>query len=888
MARVESAFGPADPRLRFPLDGLAQDLRDLGEYAEARSVAERSLSLSEHTFGPDHPAVAKSLYTLATVLAEAGDHAGAIRRLEAATRIGLRRDVNRATGPRGALTDVLRSSGVTERDAPLFVRLVAFRESRYGPARPAAGETLVALAALLSTEEDTLRTRPLFEQSLAAEEAALGPSHPDIATIALNLADVLARAGDAAAATRLYERAVRIREQALGSQHPKLAAALAGLAREHLKAARYGEARSLLERALTIEQATLGPTHPEVAATLVSLAELEARCGNAERAFEAAARAEDIRQAHVRLVVRALSERQAQSYAFSGVSPADVMLSVVAGRPGDRGMASAAWNLVISGRGVVLDEMAERHRVATTTGGEAALSLSRQLAAAREQLAAAVVRGIRDDSPERYRQLLDTARRDKERAELELAAESAAFGAARSPTAPRLREVADALPGGSALVAFVRYGGLQLGPGSAPPNGRAARPSYLAFVLRSANDTPFVVPLGPAAAIDGSIEKWRQQIDRQSVAPEWTARAGEAAYRRVASGLRRQIWDPLAPHLLGAERVFVVPDGAIHLVSVAALPSATTGYLAERGPLVHYLSAERDVVREQPGPSRASGLLAFGGVAFDERGAALAAGSHQFRGLPPSCPDFASLRFDPLPASLQEVDQVTQVWTRAQQRQPEPIGDGAARPASPGATLLAGAAASESAFKAEAGAHEVVHVATHGFFLDERCGARPGAPEASLARLPVPPAIARGNPLLLSGLAFAGANERGAVAPGDDDGILTAEEIASLDLSGVAWAVLSACEAGNGAIKASEGVFGLRRAFQLAGARTVIMSLWRVEDRATRDWMVVLYQERFGKGLDTAGAVRAASLDVLRRRRAAARSTHPFYWAGFVAAGEWR
>jgi CHAT domain-containing protein len=144
------------------------------------------------------------------------------------------------------------------------------------------------------------------------------------------------------------------------------------------------------------------------------------------------------------------------------------------------------------------------------------------------------------------------------------------------------------------------------------------------------------------------------------------------------------------------------------------------------------------------------------------------------------------------------------------------------------------------------------------------------------------------NPLLLSGLALAGANRR-AIASGDEeDGILTAEEVASLNLSGVEWAVLSACDTGLGEIKAGEGVFGLRRAFQIAGARTVIMSLWSVEDRAAMTWMRALYEGRLARNLDTAAAVREASLTVLRQRRARGQSTHPFYWAGFVASGDWR
>lgn len=124
------------------------------------------------------------------------------------------------------------------------------------------------------------------------------------------------------------------------------------------------------------------------------------------------------------------------------------------------------------------------------------------------------------------------------------------------------------------------------------------------------------------------------------------------------------------------------------------------------------------------------------------------------------------------------------------------------------------------------------------------------------------------NPLLLSGLAFAGANRRVPAKADETDRILTAGEIAGISLQGVDWAVLSACDTGVGEVKAGEGVFGLRRAFQVAGAKTVIMSLWPVEDETARQWMEPLYREHFLNGKDTAESVRAASRQILKQRRA--------------------
>jgi CHAT domain-containing protein len=212
------------------------------------------------------------------------------------------------------------------------------------------------------------------------------------------------------------------------------------------------------------------------------------------------------------------------------------------------------------------------------------------------------------------------------------------------------------------------------------------------------------------------------------------------------------------------------------------------------------------------------------------------------------------------------------------------------RPAAGAAERLTGARASETAFKTKARGRLVLHVATHGFFLAGRCASLFEAvneEEGSVENGPPSPTSGE-NPLLLSGLALSGANHRDAAAPDRDDGILTADEVAAMDLSAVDWAVLSGCETGLGDVRAGEGVIGLRRAFQVAGVRTLIMSLGPIEDRSARLWMKALYEGRLRARLGAAEAVRAASLDVLRRRRSEGLGTHPFYWGGFVASGDWK
>jgi CHAT domain-containing protein len=154
----------------------------------------------------------------------------------------------------------------------------------------------------------------------------------------------------------------------------------------------------------------------------------------------------------------------------------------------------------------------------------------------------------------------------------------------------------------------------------------------------------------------------------------------------------------------------------------------------------------------------------------------------------------------------------------------------------------------------------MLHIASHGFFL----------PDARAAA---------DNPLLRSGLALAGANLR---RDAHGDGILTAMEASGLDLWGTRLVTLSACDTGLGEVHNGEGVYGLRRAFVLAGAETLVMSLWPVSDSVSRETMVAYYT-RLRAGLGRGDALRWSKLDMLKRPA----RQHPYYWAGFIQSGEW-
>jgi CHAT domain-containing protein len=194
----------------------------------------------------------------------------------------------------------------------------------------------------------------------------------------------------------------------------------------------------------------------------------------------------------------------------------------------------------------------------------------------------------------------------------------------------------------------------------------------------------------------------------------------------------------------------------------------------------------------------------------------------------------------------------------------------------PDASFLVKAQATETALK-RVNSPSILHVATHGFFLQDvqRAAEVERLEDTRLGKW----AVHVDDTLLRSGLALAGANQG---SSGGDDGVLTALEAAGLDLWGTKLVVLSACDTGVGEVKNGDGVYGLRRALVLAGAESQMMSLWPVSDRSTRD-LIIGYYRGLLQGQGRGEALRQVQLQMLRNKT----YSHPYYWASFIESGEW-
>ncbi|MBL8860807.1 MAG: CHAT domain-containing protein [Planctomycetes bacterium] len=411
---------------------------------------------------------------------------------------------------------------------------------------------------------------------------------------------------------------------------------------------------------------------------------------------------------------------------------------------------------------------------------------------------------------------------------------------AGSRTASALARIASERPAGTALLAFVR----------------CSRPdAYVAFVLPAEASEPTAVELGSAAEID----RWCGPLRTLARSP-----GSEAAWREHATALRRRIWDPLAAHLRGAREILLVPDGAFLLFDFAGLPDGEGGYLVESAPPIHVLGAERDVLgaAQRDRDAGPLGVLALGAPEF---GAARE----------PAGPGFGASTgpgvFVRLPEAEREVRAIVDLW----------------HDAGVPARALVGADASEAGLRGALSGVRILHVATHGFAEGSTAplGARGLASEAPgpLWSEPLRLELSRRH-LGRSALALAGANSAVAHDP-RADGLLSDAEVLELDLAGLDLAVLSACDTGSGEVQSGEGIFGLRRAFQLAGARAVVAALWPVGDEDARVLMTDFHARLAAGGTSAARALHEAKRAELARRRAAQLDTHPWHWAGFVVAG---
>jgi CHAT domain-containing protein/Tfp pilus assembly protein PilF len=850
----EKALGPGHPDVADSLKNLAFICVDRGDYAKAELLCRRALTIKERELGLEHTELASYIHDLALFCQNQRNYAEAEPLYRRA--LAIREKMPGPEHPAVAqtlnnLANIYRDKGDYAKAEPLYRRALSIRKKALGVEHPDVAQSLNNLAVLYSYEGDYAKAEPLYQYALVIKEKRLGPEHLSLATSLNGLAILYYNKGDSGKAEMLHRRALAVREKALGPKHPEVAISFNNLALVYAKNGEYAKAEPLFQRALAIREKSLGPEHPYVADSLNNLAMLNAAKGDIAQAIAFQSRANNISERDLALNLIG-SERQKLAYLALFLKQTDFTLSLHSQlAPNDPQALDLAFTTLLRRKGRGLDVMADTVSILRRRAKLEDQALMDQLAYARSRLAALTLRESAMANPETYLARLKPIEEEVEKLEAELSSRSAEF---RTQTVT-LATVQAALPRGSVLIEFAVF------TPQKPQTWKSEPPRYLAYLL-PAQGHPRWVDLGEAATIDRAIGAWRKALRD----PKRTD------VKRLARAVDDKVMLPVRSLLAKApgetRHLLIAPDGSLNLVPFAALVDERKRYLIERH-TISYLTSGHDLLRLQTSPPSKSAPLIMANPVFgraetpamqaSQNSENSRAGDQVWGEIDPTV-----VFFYPLPGSEREALAI--------------------KAALPEASVLLRRDATETTLK-QLKAPRILHIATHGFFLKDQeapPAERRGVSGDDLLRLPVRLskwAAKIENPLLRSGLALAGANER---RSGDDDGVLTALEAASLDLWGTNLVVFSACDTGVGEVKNGEGVFGLRRALALAGSRTQVMSLWTVSDNKTGSLMAGYYR-RLLKGEGCGEALRQIQLEMLKD----ANRRHPYHWASFIQAGEW-
>ncbi|HEU0175875.1 MAG TPA: tetratricopeptide repeat protein, partial [Blastocatellia bacterium] len=754
---------------------VAQALNDLaavyyakGAYAKVGPLFRRALDIKEKALGPEHPEVARTLNNLAIFYFYSSDYSRAESLFERALTLK-----EKALGPdhpdvalaSNNLALVYYERGDDLKAEPLYRRALSIWEKALGPEHPKVSYALLNLAKLYQDKGDYAEAEPLLRRALTIDEKALGPDHPDVAFTLNNLAALHYDKGEYAKAELLSQRALNLRETALGPESLDVARSLCSLARVCRARGDYAKAESLFLRALRIRENALGPEHPDVAWSLNYLATLYAGKGDIAAAITFLSRANAARERNLTLNLGAGSERQKLAYLALFSKETDFTLSLHSQIAPDNPLAlNLAFTTLLRRKGRGLDAMTDTIATLRRHSIPQDQAVFDQLTEARSQLAARILKESGAASSDSYKNLFKPLEEKIERLEAELSVRSDKFRAQTQPVT--LAAVQAALPADGALIEFAVYTPRE------PQTEKSKPPRYIAYAL-AAQGRPKWADLGEAAAIDRAVGAWRKSLRNPN----------RTDVKTLARTVDEKVVRPLRPLLGKTRRLLIAPDGSLNLIPFAALVDEHNRYLIERY-AISYLTSGRDLLRLQISQPSESAPMVVANPAFGR--ASTVAAQYEPADLQPddqarTQDDPAQIHFQPLPSTGREALAI--------------------KAALPEASLLLREQATESAVK-QARSPRILHIATHGFFFSDQeappAETRGGFGDDPLRALD--PRFSKWaakieNPLLRSGLALTGANLG---KSGDEDGLLTAMEVAGMDLWGTKLVVLSACDTGVG------------------------------------------------------------------------------------------
>ena len=850
LAMRKRLYAQDHPSVATSLYNLALLYNAQGRYSEAEPLYQEALTMRKRLYAQDHLSVATSLNNLAALYNAQGRYSEAeslySEALTMKKRLYPKDHPSVATGL-GSLALLYENQGRYSEAEPLYQEVLAMRKRLYPEDHPSVAGSLNNLAALYNAQGEYDKAEPLYEEALAMRKRLYPKDHPSIVGSLNNLALVYENQGRYLEAETLYNKAFAMIKQLFPNDHPFVATSLNNLAELYRNQGRYSEAEPLYQEALAIRKKLFPDKHPSVATSLNNLGIFYQGQQQYTQALKHLTQASEIEEAIIAENLLIGSEQQKQQFLDLFRNKTYTLISFhLQTVPHNQKAANLALTTILRRKGRILDAMGQTIQTLRDQLDTTSQELFSQLASTQSQLASLSTRPL-PNNPSQRKQTKTQQQQLAEQIRIlegKLSVRSAEF---RQQTAPvNISAVQNAIPSNAALIEFIEYKPFN---SLAPQGERYGEPHYAVYILLPDGQIKWQ-DLGKASLIDAQIKSLRYQIANPLAKIESTKSAARELDEMLMAPVRKLIGD--ATHLL------ISPDSSLNLVTFAALVDEQNQYLVENYRIT-YLSSGRDLLRLQLHQEQTSSTpVLLANPTFDAPGvdnnqliASRTTKLKQRKDRGRRSVGLAELDFEPLPGTKVEGEKIARLI--------------------PQLTTLTEQQASENNLKRQQ-SPRFLHLATHGFFV------APPKKDPNIINQDES-SLSTENPLLRSGLALAGFNQR---QSGREDGVLTALEVTGLNLRGTRLVVLSACETGLGDVQAGEGVYGLRRAFTLAGAESQLMSLWSVSDKGTQELMVAYYQ-RLQAGEERGEALRQVQLEMLQNEKL----QHPFFWAAFIPSGAW-
>lgn len=843
---TEDALSKADPRFGVVASNLGALYQELGDFAASLAEYKDAAECLEKA-GPDHrPSYVVALGNLGGALHQSGDFPGAMKTYRLALE-----EYQRCEAPtpslKGKLLSNLAALHVELDDTDAALTDYQEAEQALDAANPLDHAQLLNNLGLLHHRRAQTTRRPdefksaeachrraLEIRQSQARKGGLRADHPLLGRSHSHLGSLYESAGRFGEAEAEFRQALAFFKDSLGDDHPFVADAMNNLGWVYLKTDRAEDALAAFEEAADMLRGTFSDRHTWFLTSWGNSALALGLLGRPQEAIERQREVLD-RSGTVRDgAFEMLSKRQRLQFLGARRSAFDWYLSLAAD---GRSPAAEFYPAVVEFKGYFTAREEAERLVRERPEAKPLAAKYLQLCAAIKRITLEFAGGGRKD--------LGTLLREKEAQKEAVEVQLTSFGASFQKSGPDVaKTVAERLPPNAALVDYVQY--THMTSELTKDGFLKTEPRMLAFVLRPGR-APVVQPLGPVETIAAATHRWRDAV-------------GHGIFPESGERLAELVWEPVRGHLDGVQVVIVSPDGPVCGIPFAALPGdRKASVLLEDHAFGYVTSArqwlDRSSSTERP---RATGMLVVDRPDF---------GTAPNNADPKAKARFSVIKSDGWAAVLD-----------------------ALRRHDSGQVLLSlsGTDATAERFRQEFGQggdrvpHKYLHLETHGAWTPVK--APEGQPDADARGLEtaLAPDAAVPRPEFRTELAFARANE-------SPDGILTGEEVAALDLRGVDLVVLSACQSGLGDVVPNEGPLSLQRAFQSAGANTLVTSLWQPPVRETRILMAEFY-----RNLGALGGGR--KLEAMRNAQLAARGRidrpagpdplPPYYWAAWVLSGD--